>query len=191
MASLINKALKVMRKSSLCRNAVELVTPAPHLSILTSLHSHHRKLLHCLSKVPKECLLIFCILLHNRPCPWVHTQKVISGQQPQPLEHIVEVGIVKLAWWPHIIECSHWRVLSVVLAHLPQALSKLRVQGWVNLRSFAEVEDPMAELLAVCETNGVSTSHGHHLSHREILCSKPVKGNVFFLVREWSINIVY
>jgi len=43
------------------------------------------------------------------------------------------------------------------------------VHGGVRIRGFAEVVDPVDELLAVSEPYGVCASHSHHLLHRETL----------------------
>lgn len=80
------------------RNTVELVTPVPHLSFVASFDSKHRKFLHGISKVLEESLLVICIELHKRLCPWVNSKNGIRGQQPQTLDDILVVGIVKLPW---------------------------------------------------------------------------------------------
>ena len=58
----------------------------------------------------------------------------------------------------------------VVGAHLPQSVSELRVERWVDLRGAAEVEDAVAKLLAVGEADCVAAAgQRHQFPNREAL----------------------
>ncbi|RDX86533.1 hypothetical protein CR513_32125, partial [Mucuna pruriens] len=151
------------------RNVVELVTPAPDFSLITSFDSEDRKLLHGIGKVLEERNLILGVEFDKGPSPGVDSENGVRGQEAQPLQHILIISIVELAGRPDIVEGGHGGVMSVVLADGPQSGDQLGVHGGIGVGGGAEVVDAVDELLAVGEANGVGPGQGYHLLHAEAL----------------------
>lgn len=125
-----------------------------------------------MSKVLEELGLVGCVHVHVRPRPLVRRQGVVRRQQPKASLQVPVVHVVELVGRHHVVERGHGRFIGVVLAELPQPFCVFRVVGWVVLRGLAEVEEPVAELLAVREPNGMRSRQRYHFLHRKLLGSE-------------------
>lgn len=145
------------------------VAPPPHLSLFPRLHVVNTHLLHGVRERLEERGLVRGVQVHKRLRPRVRRHDLIASQQPHPPLQIHEVHVVEFPGGHGVVEGGDGGVVLVVGAELSEPLDVFRVHGGVVIGARAEVEDPVGELGAVGEADGVGPGEGYHLLDVEAL----------------------
>lgn len=138
------------------------------------LHVHKANLDHRLSKILKKLFLVRRVEIHKRLRPLVRHQSLVRAQQAQPSLQVAEIHVVKFARGHDVVEGRHAGVTCVICAEVLQPLREIGVEGRVDVGGLAEIEDPVAELLAVGEAYGVGPGEDDQVLYGELLGGEEV-----------------